>query len=60
MVLYVFKNNDGAIGCYKKCGFEKIGETLWSHKMIVTKERYIEKYLLPLTEKKLQERLKML
>jgi len=58
MLLYVFKNNDGAIGCYKKCGFEKIGETLWSHKMIVTKERYIEKYLLPLTEKKLQERLK--
>jgi hypothetical protein len=55
--LYVLKINDGAIGCYKKCGFEKVESPTINMKMILTKERYIEKYILPKTEKILQHRL---
>lgn len=54
--LNVIKHNDLAIGCYKKCGFEKVEETLLGYKMRLTKERYVEYYLLPQTEKKLQAR----
>jgi ribosomal protein S18 acetylase RimI-like enzyme len=56
--LYVLKINDGAIGCYKKCGFQSIDSPTINMKMILTKEVYIEKYILPKTEKILQNRLK--
>jgi ribosomal protein S18 acetylase RimI-like enzyme/cytidine deaminase len=52
--LYVLKINDGAIGCYKKCGFEKVDSPTINMKMILTKEKYIEKYILPKTEQKLE------
>ena len=56
--LYVLKINDGAIGCYKKCGFQSVDSPTINMKMILTKEKYVEKYLLPQTEKILQNRLK--
>ena len=59
--LAVAKINTYAIKCYTKFGFvEKLNTKLNtnSQSMILTKESYAETYLLPQTEKKLQERLK--
>ena len=67
--LGVTNNNIAAIKCYKHFGFmerpnsvsetiNSLGENIIRMGMILTKESYAEKYLLPLIEKKLQERLK--
>jgi ribosomal protein S18 acetylase RimI-like enzyme len=55
--LYVLKINDGAIGCYKKCGFQLVDSPTINQKMILTKETYVEKYLLPIYENKLNKRM---
>jgi len=55
--LYVLKINDGAIGCYKKCGFQQVDSPSINQKMILTKETYVEKYLLPIYENKLNKRM---
>ena len=56
--LHVDPTNEPAIGCYKKFGFKMTDES-WKgeYVMILTKESYAEKYLLPLYNKKLQGRL---
>jgi len=67
--LGVKNDNIAAIKCYKYFGMTKIpnsisyttnslGENIIRIHMILTKESYAETYLLPQTEKKLQERLK--
>ena len=67
--LGVKNDNIAAIKCYKHFGFTEIpnsvskttdslGKNIVRMGMILTKESYAETYLLPLTEKKLQERLK--
>jgi ribosomal protein S18 acetylase RimI-like enzyme len=67
--LGVTNDNIAAIKCYKYFGFTEIpnsvskttnplGEKIIRMGMILTKESYAETYLLPQTEKKLQERLK--
>jgi len=53
--LHVQDNNLSAIGCYKKFGFKMTDEILNGETiMILTKEAYVEKYLLPKTEQKLE------
>jgi hypothetical protein len=59
VTLGVAKINKYAIKCYTKFGFvEKFDPKAFNNfqPMILTKEAYIEKYLLPQTEKKLQAR----
>lgn len=67
--LGVTNDNIAAIKCYKHFGFTErpnsvsettnsLGEKIIRIGMILTKEKYAEIYLLPQTEKKLQERLK--
>jgi predicted GNAT family acetyltransferase len=67
--LGVTNDNIAAIKCYKHFGFIErpnsvskttnlLGENIIRMGMILTKESYAESYLLPQTEKKLQERLK--
>jgi predicted GNAT family acetyltransferase len=67
--LGVKNDNIAAIKCYKYFGFTEIpnlvskttnslGKNIIRIHMILTKESYAETYLLPQTEKKLQERLK--
>jgi len=67
VILGVTYDNMPAINCYKYFGFNDIpnsktiattaiGEEVTRIKMILTKEAYIEKYLLPLYENKLKEK----
>ena len=67
VMLSVTYDNISAINCYKYFGFTDIpnsktiattaiGEEETRIKMILTKEAYIEKYLLPLYENKLKEK----
>jgi hypothetical protein len=57
LMLHVLPHNESGIGCYKKFGFRLTDEILRGEQvMILTKEVYVEKYLLPLTEKKLNEK----
>jgi hypothetical protein len=66
-MLSVTYDNMSAINCYKYFGFTDVinsetivknffGEEERFFKMILTKEAYIEKYLLPLYENKLKEK----
>jgi cytidine deaminase len=53
--LHVIEKNLSAIGCYKKFGFKISDEILNGETvMILTKDAYAEKYLLPLYESKLE------
>jgi hypothetical protein len=55
--LHVLEDNEPAKGCYKKFGFKMNGESLRNEKvMILTKESYIEHYLLPHYTNKLEAR----
>jgi cytidine deaminase len=52
--LHVQEKNLAAVGCYKKFGFKMTDEVLKGETvMILTKEAYAEKYLLPKIEQKL-------
>ena len=58
---HVVRDNISAIKCYTKFGFvEKFDPKAFNNfqPMILTKEAYVEKYLLPQTEINLQNRLK--
>lgn len=56
--LHVQEANLSAVGCYTKFGFKMTNEILNGETvMILTKEAYVEKYLLPQTIKTLQNRL---
>jgi hypothetical protein len=56
--LHVIEKNLSAVGCYTKFGFKMTDEILNGETvMILTKEAYVEKYLLPQTIKILQNKI---